>query len=362
MFQNIKKFILIIFILIIFIGLIMFFSKKLIMHAEDEKNNNIITIGFMGDVMLGRLVNEVIKTKGYEYPWGNVLSSVQENNINIINLETTLTTSEKMVPKVFNFKSDPQNAEVLKKAHITVANMANNHSLDFSNKGLFETIKVLDNAGILHVGAGKNQEEAKKAVIIEQNDVKIGIIGYTDNEPTWLATKKKAGTNYITVGEIETIIKDIEKIKNNVDFLIANIHWGPNMRDHPSAEFIEFAHQIIDAGVDIIHGHSAHIVQGIEIYKNKIIMYDTGDFIDDYAVDPILRNDLSFLFQITFEGKKIKQVNLMPVKISNMQVNFARGDDKKFIIDRMINLSQEFGTYFEENENDIEVKLPKNTD
>jgi len=355
MFQYLK-----ISVVTITLSLILFFSMKLIMQPlENEVNKNIVTIGFMGDVMLGRLVNETIKTEGYEYPWGNLLNVVKENNINIINLETTFTTSEKKIPKVFNFKSDPQNAEVLKKANITVANMANNHSLDFSSEGFFDTIQALDNADILHVGAGKNQEEAKKAVIIQQNDLKIGIIGYTDNEPTWLATKEKAGTNYVKVGDIEKIKKDIQEVRNKVDILIATIHWGPNMRSKPSPDFINFAHQMIDVGIDIIHGHSAHVTQGIEIYKNKIIMYDTGDFVDDYAVDSDLRNDLSFLFKIAIENKKIKEVNLIPVKIGNMQVNIAVGNDKKLIVDRMIKFSKELGTYFNENVNGLSLKLQK---
>lgn len=335
----------------------MFFSSKLIIQNENNKTNNNVIIGFMGDVMIGRLVNETIKTRGYKYPWGNVLRTIQKNDINIINLETTLTRSEKIIPKVFNFKSDSQNIKVLKKAHITLVNLANNHSLDFSSDGLFETIDVLDDAGILHVGAGKNEQEAKKVIIIEKNGIKIGVIGYTDNEPTWKATPAKEGTNYIAVGDIETIKKDIQEVRNNVDILIATIHWGPNMRLKPSSDFVNFAHHMIDAGIDIIHGHSAHVIQGIEIYKNRIIMYDTGDFIDDYAVDPVLRNDLSFLFKITIEDKKIKEINLIPVKISNMQVNLATGNDKKFIIERIINSSEKFGTYFNQNGDGISIKL-----
>jgi len=88
-------------------------------------------------------------------------------------------------------------------------------------------------------------------------------------------------------------------------------------------------------------------------------MYDTGDFVDDYAVDSDLRNDLSFLFKIAIENKKIKEVNLIPVKIGNMQVNIAVGNDKKLIVDRMIKFSKELGTYFNENVNGLSLKLQK---
>jgi len=235
-----------------------------------NKHKKVVTIGFAGDAMLGRLVNKVIAKKGYKYPWGNILPLFEQTNLNIINLENTFTNSIQKLPKVFNFKADPANVQSLKKAHINVVNLANNHILDFGNEGLFDTIQTLNTTGIKHVGAGKNKQKAKQAVIITENNIKIGIIGYTDNEPGWKAQASKPGINYIKVGDIATIQQDIKIIRSQVDILIVTIHWGPNMRQRPNQEFINFAHAIIDSGVDIIHGHSAHIFQGIEVYPKKL--------------------------------------------------------------------------------------------
>ena len=307
-----------------------------------------VIIGFGGDTMLGRLTNEVTSQYGYVYPWGNVLPLLQKTALNIVNLETTLTTSTNKTPKVFNFKAEPDKVETLIVGNIHLVSLANNHSLDFGREGLKETIAVLNKAKIQHVGAGKNIQEAKKPVIITKNGISIGIIGYTDNEPGWLATPQKSGTNYIEVGDIETIRKDIASIRDKVDILIVSIHWGPNMRQRPTQEFQNFAHQMIDAGIDIIHGHSAHIFQGIEVYKNRLIMYDTGDFVDDYAVDNELRNDQSFFYQVTLckiqEKTIICNVHLTPLLISNMQVNLAIGKEKDIILKRMQQLSLELGT------------------
>jgi poly-gamma-glutamate synthesis protein (capsule biosynthesis protein) len=121
------------------------------------------------------------------------------------------------------------------------------------------------------------------------------------------------------------------------------------MVEEPNEQQIQFAHQLIDLGVDIIHGHSAHVFQGVEIYKEKVILYDTGDFIDDYAVDPEFRNDRSFLFEFVIEGKKIKTLKLIPVIIQNMQVNFAINHDKRSAIARMQYLSSKFGTKVHDN-------------
>lgn len=313
-------------------------------YMSTKDFSDTVTIGFMGDVMIGRLVNEIIPTKGYAYPWGNTLSLLQKMDLRIINLETTLTTHQEKNPKVFNFKALPDRVETLKIAHIDVANLANNHTLDFMQEGLAETIATLDSANIKHVGAGMNEQEAQQPVIITKNNIRIGIIGYTDNEPTWKAEKNKPGINYIRVGDLHTIKKQITALRPDVDILIVTSHWGPNMQQRPSQEFIQFAHDIIDAGADIIHGHSSHVFQGIEIYKNKIIMYDTGDFIDDYAVDPQLRNDQSCLFTVVVNKKGPQSVTVTPVVINDMQVNLATAKEKEEIMRRIQKLSQEFGT------------------
>lgn len=316
-------------------------------HKKDSADT--VIIGFMGDVMIGRLVNEVIPTKGYTYPWGNTVDLLQHVDLRIINLETALTTNIQKNPKVFNFKALPDRIKTLQDAHIDVANLANNHSLDFMGAGLIETIQTLDSANIIHVGAGNNIQEACKPSIITKNGINIGIIGYTDNEPTWKATSNKPGTNYIRVGDVTTIKNQIETLRPLVDILIVTSHWGPNMQQVPSAAFVQFAHDIIDSGADIIHGHSSHVFQAIEIYNNKVIMYDTGDFIDDYAVDPMLRNDQSLFFAVTVDKNGPQSVTVAPVVIKDMQVNTATGSEKDEILKRIQQLSQEFGTIISDN-------------
>jgi poly-gamma-glutamate capsule biosynthesis protein CapA/YwtB (metallophosphatase superfamily) len=318
-------------------------------------DSNTITIGFAGDVMLGRLVNDKISRQGYDYPFGNMIQFLKKNDLNIVNLETTLTTSKNKVSKVFNFKADPEKVQSLKNAHIGVVNLANNHILDFSKEGLFETLTTLKQAGISYVGAGHNILQAKEPTIVNIKNIRIGIMGYTDNEPGWIATDDRPGTNYIQIGNIGQIKKDIENIRSKVDLLIISLHWGPNMRETPSKNFRDFAHALVDVGVDIIHGHSAHVVQGIEIYKNKLILYDTGDFVDDYMVGPNLRNDHTFLFNVTVKKDQIKYLSLIPALITDMQVNVATGEDRDKMIARIKKLSGSFSTVFKENDNQLIV-------
>ena len=309
--------------------------------------DNNVNIGFTGDVMLGRTVNEKISETNYEYPWGDMLPLLKEMDINIINLENALTESTHKVSKVFNFKADPDKVQCLTEANVTIANIANNHILDFSEEGMLETIQVLDKNGIKHTGAGANAEKGSNPALVERNNVSVAVLGLTDNEPGWRAGQQKPGTNYIDILNETDTNKILEIIKNlaaQTDILAISIHWGPNMNERPQQYFIDFAHEMIHNGADIIHGHSAHIFQGIEIYQNKPILYDTGDFLDDYMVDPIVRNDRSFFFIVKADETGIKELKLVPTLISNYQVNKAKNADYKWAIRRMQQLSSEFDT------------------
>ncbi len=332
--------------LTIFVSLI---SLIVIGKSMTNLSHSSALIGLGGDAMIGRGVDEIISHRGYSYPWGNLSSTLKKPDLTIINLENTFTTSTKAVPKVFNFKANPDRIKTLQLAGVDAVNIANNHILDFGKSGLEETINTLNNANISHVGAGINLKDARRPITFTKNGIVIGIIGYTDNEQGWAATKDKPGINYIRVGDIEKVRKDIASLRSTADIVIVSIHWGPNMQEKPTQKFVDFAHQMIDSGVDIIHGHSAHNFQGIEIYKNKLIMYDTGDLVDDYRVDPVLRNDWSFFYLVLVNKKGIQEIKLIPTIISDYQVNIAVGNTYKEIIDRIQMLSAPFGTTISNN-------------
>lgn len=317
-----------------------------------------ITLALTGDVMLGRGVAEALDDHMRpEEPWGDVMPLLEAADLRIINLECAVTDNEQpwtRTPKVFHFRARPSAIETLRTARIDACSLANNHTLDFEEQGLLDTLEHLDAAGIRHAGAGRNQEEAADPAILTMradHASRVALLAFTDNEPPFAAGTGRPGTNYLPISLKPDALQRVERAVSNVremgvDTVIFSNHWGPNMVQRPKETFRRFARAVIDRGVDIYYGHSAHVFQGVEIYGGKPILYDTGDFIDDYAVHPELRNDWSFLFQLSVEEGRLERLDLTPVKLSYARVDLATGGERETILDRMQRLSAEMGTDF----------------
>ena len=311
-----------------------------------------LSIVLTGDVMLGRGVNSYLLRSGPAYPWGNTLNVLCGADATIINLECVIAGVGKpwsRWPKVFHFQADPIGIKSLEIAGIDCVVLANNHVLDYEEEALKEMLVLLDKSKVKHTGAGTSIEQARQPALLEARDLKVAVVAFTDNEPGWAATATTPGTNYIQVSLAKQSLKVVEESITQsraagADLVIFSIHWGPNMVERPSPLFQEFAHAVMDAGVDVFHGHSAHVFQGIEIYHGKPIIYDAGDFVDDYSVDSVLRNDWGLLFRLPVEEKQVKRLDLHPIFISKCQVNLATGSHHQAIVDRISSLSGEMGT------------------
>ncbi|MDF2737871.1 MAG: uncharacterized protein K0S93_1730, partial [Nitrososphaeraceae archaeon] len=282
---------------------------------------------FGGDVMLGRLVNNVLANNEFNYVWGDTIDIIKGSDFSLINLECSISSRGKewnKTFKVFHFRANPDAINVLTSAAIDYVALANNHILDYDVEALLDTVNLLSKNNISYSGAGKNLEEAMEPAFIKKklklksskisstfnydyeennnskNTITIGVISLTDNEPQWEAKGNSAGINYIPITldskkYYYRLKKCIEKVRKQTDLVIVSSHVGPHFREKPSEKYVNFAHTIIEFGADIYWGHSNHMPQGIEIYRHhnekdnnnsnnnnnkKIIMYDCGDFID----------------------------------------------------------------------------------
>jgi poly-gamma-glutamate capsule biosynthesis protein CapA/YwtB (metallophosphatase superfamily) len=325
-----------------------------------------VTLALVGDVMLGRGVNETLRTMPPEQVWGDVLPLLDSADLRLINLECALTDHKQRwsrTPKVFHFRADPSAIEVLRAARVDGCSLANNHTLDYEEQGLLDTLKHLEAAGIPYAGAGRNQEEAAESALFRVHpDHAVALLAFTDNEPPFAAGADRPGTNYLPVSLEPEVLRRVEEAiaaarEAGARSVVFSNHWGPNMVQRPKELFRRFAHAVIDRGADVYYGHSAHIFQGVEIYRGKPILYDTGDFIDDYAVDPDLRNDWSFLFKVSLEEGKLRRLDLFPVALSYARVESATGAERRAIMDRMESLSREMGTVFARHEDQLVLEV-----
>ena len=311
-----------------------------------------VTLAIAGDVMLGRLVNDVLAERGPRYIWGDVTPLLWDADAFLINLECAITTRAVRWHdghyKPFYFRADPHAVEALRIARVDFASLANNHIEDFGPDGLLDTITSLDQAGIAHAGAGRDLAQAIAPAVLRVKGQRIAILAFADYPPAWAATPTSPGLNYTTVsvldGAFERVAAAIDAARSAADVVIFSIHWGPNMRERPPEEFRRFAHRVIEAGATIFWGHSAHVTQAVELLPRRgIILYDTGDFVDDYVVDPDVRNDLGALFLVRLCGGVIEHAALVPTRIRHRQVNRATGDDRQVFVQRMERLCQEVG-------------------
>jgi poly-gamma-glutamate synthesis protein (capsule biosynthesis protein) len=221
--------------------------------------------------------------------------------------------------------------------------------MDYQGPALLETIEHLDERGIAHAGAGGNLQEAGQFALLEAGGIKVGVVAFADHFQEYAATQTDPGTNIIPITLEEPHFSRVEEgiqaaRAAGADLVVFSIHWGPNMRHVPPQHFKDFARAVIDTGADVFHGHSAHVFQGIEIYRGKPILYDTGDLIDDYYVDIVHKNDQQFLFLVTATQGGVERIELVPVLISNAQVNTAHGAVVDETYDRMSKLSADMGT------------------
>jgi poly-gamma-glutamate capsule biosynthesis protein CapA/YwtB (metallophosphatase superfamily) len=313
--------------------------------------NTPLKLLFVGDVMLGRQVNERLHKEPPEYPWGDTLPLFQRADWRACNLECVITDHGSpwaRSPKTFHFQSDAKNLAVLKAARIDAVSLANNHTLDFNHRGMVEMLKLLDGAHVAHSGAGLNREEATRLAVSEARGVRIGFLSFTDNEPAWEAGEEHPGIFYVPVETHDErtteLLNLVRKARDQVDVLIVAAHWGGNWGVHPPAHHAMLAHGLIRAGADVIFGHSAHVCRGIEVFEGGLILYSTGDFVDDYTVDPIERNDRSWAFEIHVENKQVTHLYLYPTVIRDCQARLAHSSEARAMITAMQELCAPFGT------------------
>jgi poly-gamma-glutamate capsule biosynthesis protein CapA/YwtB (metallophosphatase superfamily) len=379
------------FILIILIGGLLGFSEM----KNESRTANLITLFMSGDVMTGRGIDQVLphpgdpglyepymkSSKGYvklaeeangpipqpvdfSYIWGDALDELERvvPDLRIINLETSLTKSDDYWKgKGVHYRMNPENIPCITAAEIDYCSLANNHILDWGYPGLSETLETLKKAKIKSAGAGQDLIEAETPAVLEVKG-KGRVILFSFGSKTsgiplsWAASKERPGVNLLmdfsekTVREIK---EKIQELKQQGDVVVASIHWGGNWGYEVPQEQREFAHKLIDdAGVDLIHGHSSHHVKGIEVYQGKLILYGSGDFLNDYegiSGYESFRDDLGLMYFVNVDPStgKLVALKMTPTQIKRFRVNRASRVDALWLRDILNREGRKFGTQVE---------------
>ncbi len=315
------------------------------------------------------------KPVSFDYIWGDALPHLNRfaPDLRIINLETSITTSEEYWKgKEINYRMNPKNTPCLTAAKIDYCSLANNHVLDWGYSGLRETLDTLAKAHINSSGAGENIEAAQSPAIMEVKDkgriVVFSVGSRTSGVPAdWVATKDSPGINLLkdtSSNEIGHISEMVNCVKMRNDFVVVSIHWGSNWGYDISEEERQFAHKLVDkAGVDLIYGHSSHHTKGVEVYKNKLVLYGCGDFLNDYegiSGYEFFRGDLGLMYFASVEPSSGELVSLemIPIQIKRFRVNNLLDSADTEWFRNVLNLqSQKFGTSIELVDNIFRLDL-----
>jgi poly-gamma-glutamate synthesis protein (capsule biosynthesis protein) len=354
-----------------------------------------VTLFLCGDVMTGRGVDQILPHPGkpdlyephmrsalgyveiaehvtgpikrpvdFAYIWGDALAELDRvrPQARIINLETAVTAAEDAWPnKTIHYRMHPANVRCLAAARIDCCALANNHVLDWGYRGLAETLDVLRGAGIRTAGAGRDEADAAEPAAIDLPGTGRVLVFSFGTESAgvprqWAAGKGRAGVNFLpdlSARAAERIAAQIGAAKRAGDIVVASIHWGGNWGYDVARTQRAFAHRLVDiAGVDVVHGHSSHHPLGIEVYRDRPVLYGCGDFVNDYEGirgHESFRPDLALMYFPTLEAAsgKLAHLALTPARIRHFRVNRAREEDARWLEDLLNREGREFGTRVE---------------
>ncbi len=357
--------------------------------------NQLIRLFLCGDVMTGRGIDQILphpcnpalherrvrsaleyvhlaeQTNGPiprhadpSYVWGEALDELNrmKPDARIINLETSITHSELYVPKGINYRMNPDNTDCLKVAQIDCCVLANNHILDWQPAGLLETLATLNRFAIKAVGAGRDLDQAAAPAVLDiAGKGRVLVFSFASRTSgthrNWAATQNTAGVNFLrdfSDASVAHISEQIAHVRRPNDVVVVSIHWGSNWGYEIPDEQRDFAHMLIDrARVSVIHGHSSHHPKSIEVYRNRLILYGCGDFLNDYEGIKgyeEYRDDLALMYfaDVDAPSSNLVALELVPFQIRQFRLIRPSQDDIAWLQMTLDRESQRFGTRIEQ--------------
>ena len=350
-----------------------------------------VTLFLCGDVMTGRGVDQILphpsapqlyepyvrsaldyvalaeresgpiaRPTQFAYVWGHALAELERVRplARIVNLETAVTASADAWPgKDIHYRMHPSNLPCLAAAGIDCCVLANNHVLDWGYRGLAETLDVLHSVAIRTAGAGRNEAEAcAPAEVALKGGGRLLVFAYgmesSGVAANWAAGRARAGVSFLpdlSGRTIERVAAHVRAARGLHDRALVSLHWGGNWGYEVGRAERAFAHGLIDAGVDLVHGHSSHHPKGIEVYRDRLILYGCGDFLNDYegiGGYESFRAELTLMYFATLDAEsgRLLGLELAPMRLRRLRLERACDADTRWLEAMLTREGAAFGT------------------
>lgn len=312
------------------------------LFGQVDLDTNVSIVG-VGDLMLGSWVTPILQREDVSYPFRGTSHYLRSGDVTIANLEAPFTTGGEPFEKKYNFKVPPELANGLKPAGISLVTLANNHIMDYGETGLLSTLETLEQLQIKYCGAGRTLAEANQPAIVQMRDKQIAFFGYSMTFPTeFYASDTTSGAAY---PEPELLQQTLEAWEKHVDYTVVSFHWSAEKLEIPKDYQVHFAHLAIDSGADLVLGHHPHVLQGLEIYKNRLIAYSLGNYVfgsySDYARD-------SVILKAYLNEDGLFYAYCIPINVYNAEIEFQpkvlEGQIAKEVIHKLQRLSADLNS------------------
>jgi poly-gamma-glutamate capsule biosynthesis protein CapA/YwtB (metallophosphatase superfamily) len=360
--------------------------------AAERTGDGTVTLMVCGDVMLGRGVDQILPHPGdptlrersvrdartyvalaaelngrilqpvdWSWPWGDALDLLAQIDCDarILNLETSITTCSDFAPgKGVHYRMHPANIASVGVVRPDVCVLANNHVLDFGRRGLLETLDVLAASGLRVAGAGQSLDEAAAPAFVPIRSSGGRVIVLAFGTPSsgipqgWAAAANRPGVHLIaslTDAAADELCRRADEVRRPNDIVVVSAHWGSNWGYDVAAEQVNFAHRLIDRGIDVVHGHSSHHPRPIEVYSGKLILYGCGDLVDDYegiTGHERYRDDLRLIYlpRLDPATAQLRELRLAPFQARQLRLHRASEEDAEWLRTVLDDASRRFGS------------------
>jgi len=314
--------------------------------SAEEAAEPVARLSFVGDILLNGTVGDLIKAEGPLAPWNGVKDLLSSADITCGNLECAVGTTGTPIPgKTWTFRADPATLQGLVESGFDVVSLDNNHTLDFGQECLLETVDLLRAAGIGTIGAGADEAAAREPFIREVNGIRVGILATAVTVPsdTWAAKPDRPGIAVDYPGWFPGIVASIHDLSQQVDVVIVFVHWGDERTPAP-VQWIERVHTAMrDAGAHAIIGSHPHVLHGVRYDGRTVTAYSLGNFV--FSTNPAYPEcQIGAILTLTVSKGKVDAVELVPTKIVWGKTYPMEGAERESVLATMSSLSRPMGS------------------